>query len=103
MTWAAREEWCVQTAGIDQEPLMCSMPTRDHFFHDFAARRLQWPHAAAGQEPHPFILVAAINNIHAVAGDRVLECRAGFLGNESEESFSAWIICQTEHLSPKLL
>src|SRR6476659_11330710 len=80
-----------------------SMGSRNHFLHGLSAGRLQWPHTASGQEPHPFVLVAAVKNVHAVAGDRVMECSALIFGNESEESFPPWIIGVTEHLSPKLL
>jgi hypothetical protein len=86
-----------------KKPLMCSMGSRDHFLHDLAACRLQWSHAAPGQEPHAFVLVAAVNNVNAIACDRVMECGAGVFGNESEESLAPWIIGVTEQLSPKLL
>ena len=79
------------------------MAACDHFLHDLAAGGLQWSHAAPGQEPHAFILVAAINNVNAVARDRVMECGAGVFGNESEESFPSGVIGVTEQLSPKLL
>ena len=79
------------------------MGSRNHFLHDLSAVRLQWSHAAPGQEPHPFILVAAINNIYAIAGDRVMECRPGILGDESEEGLPPWIIGVTKHLSTKPL
>jgi len=79
------------------------MGSRDHFLHDLAAGGLQWSHVAPWQEPHAFVLVAAVNNVNAVAGDRVVECGAGVFGNESEESFAPWVIGVTEELSPKLL
>src|SRR5438093_1566737 len=50
-----------------------SMRSRDHVLHNLTACRLQWPHAASGQEPHAFVFVAAVNNIDAVARDRVIE------------------------------
>src|SRR5438445_820622 len=43
-----------------------SMRSRDHVLHNLTACRLQWPHAASGQEPHPFVFVAAVNNIESV-------------------------------------
>jgi hypothetical protein len=52
------------------------MASCDHLLHDLPACRLQWPHVAAGQEPHAFVFVAAINNVDAVARDRVMECGA---------------------------
>src|SRR4029453_5458613 len=82
---------------------MCSMRSRDHVFHDLAASRLQWSHAAPGQEPHAFVFVAAINNVDAVARDRVTKCGAGIFGNESEESFAPWVIGMMENLFAKLL
>src|SRR5438876_10301884 len=80
-----------------------SMCSRDHVLHDLAACRLQWPHAASGQEPHPFVFVAAVNNVDTVARDRVMECRASVLGNESEKCFAPWVIGETEYLSPQAL
>ena len=82
---------------------MCSMRSCDHLLHDLAAGRLQWSHAASGQEPHAFVFVVTINNIDAVARDRVMECGAGILGNESEESFAPWVIGIMENLFAKLL
>src|SRR5437773_1464264 len=80
-----------------------SMRSRDHVLHDLTACGLQWPHSAAGQEPHTFILIAAVKNVDAVARDRVMECGAGVFGNKSEECFPPRIIGIMEHLSPKLL
>src|SRR5436309_3213284 len=80
-----------------------SMRSRDHVLHNLTACRLQWPHAASGQEPHPFVFVAAVNNIDAVARDRVMECRAGIFGNESKESFAPWVIGIMENLFAKRL
>ena len=79
---------------------MCSC---DHFLHDLPTGRLQWAHAAPGQEPHALILVAAVHNVDAVAGDCVMECSAGVLGNESEEGLAPRIIGVTEQFCPKLL
>src|SRR5438094_10467058 len=80
-----------------------SMGSCDHLLHDLPASRLQWPHAAPGQEPHAFVLVAAVHNVDAVAGDCVMECSARVLGDESEEGFPPWIIGVTEQFSAELL
>jgi hypothetical protein len=48
-------------------------------------------------------LVTAINNVDAVARDRVMKCRASVLGNESEESLAPWVIGIMENLFAKLL
>ena len=77
------------------------MRSCDHLRHDLAACRLQWSHAAPGQEPHAFVFVAAVNNIDPVAGDRVMEGGASVLGNESEESFAPWVFGVMEQLSPQ--
>ena len=82
---------------------MCSMASCDHLLHDLAAGRLQWSHSASGQEPHAFVFVTAINNVDAVARDRVMKCRASVLGNESEESFAPWVIGIMENLFVKFL
>ena len=79
------------------------MRSRDHVLHDPTAGRLQWPHAAPRHEPHAFVFVAAVNNIDAVARDRVMKCGAGVFGNESEESFPPGIIGVTKQLCSKLL
>ena len=82
---------------------MCSMRSCDHLLHDPAACRLQWSHSASGQEPHAFVLVTTINNVDAVARDRVMKCGAGVLSNESEESLAPWVIGITENLFAELL
>ena len=79
------------------------MRSCDHLLHDLAACRLQWSHAAPGQEPHAFVFVTAINNVDAVARDRVMKRRASVLGNELEESFAPWVIGVMENLLPKFL
>src|SRR5206468_9575530 len=80
-----------------------SMRSRDHVLHDLTACRLQWTHAASGQEPHAFIFVAAVNNIDAVARDGVMECGASVFGNESEKCIAPWVIGIMENLFAKLL
>src|SRR5437588_3431427 len=80
-----------------------SMRSRDHVLHNLAACRLQWPHTASGQEPHAFVFVAAVNNVHGVAGDRVIKCGAAVLDNESKESFAPWVIGIMENLFAELL
>jgi hypothetical protein len=67
------------------------------------ACRLQRPHSTARQEPDTFIFVATVNNVDTVAGDCVMECSAGVLGNESEEGLAPRIIGVTEQFCPKLL
>ena len=79
------------------------MTSLDYFRHDFAACRLQGALASAGQEPHTFVFVAAINNVDPVARDRVMKCGAGIFGNESEESLAPWVIGITENLFAELL
>ena len=79
------------------------MRSCDHVLHDLAAGRLQWSHAAPGQEPHAFVLVTTINNVDAVARDRVTKCSAGIFGNESKESLAPWVIGIMENLFAKLL
>jgi hypothetical protein len=96
-----RKQSCAQSACIVQTTH--SMGSRDHLLHDLPASRLQWSYAAPGQEPHSLVLIAAVKNIDAVAGDRVMKCGAGVFGNESEESFAPWVIGVTEQLSPKAL
>src|SRR5438552_18789335 len=79
------------------------MSSCDHFLHDLPTGGLQLPHSAAGQKPHALVFVAAVNNIHAVARDRVMKCGAGVLGDEPEESLPPRVLGVTEHLSAKFL
>ena len=79
------------------------MRSCDHVLHDLATGRLQWPHTAPWQEPHAFVFVTAINNVDAVARDRVTKCGAGIFGNELEESLAPWVIGMMENLFAKLL
>jgi len=79
------------------------MSSCDHFLHDLPTGGLQWPHSAAGEEPHTFVLIAAVKNVDAVARDRVMKCGAGVLGDESEEGFPPWVIGVTKQLASKLL
>src|SRR5207244_13538624 len=65
-----------------------SMRSRDHVLHNLTACRLQWPHAPSAQEPHPFVFVAAVNNIDAVPRDRVMARGAGIFDTESKESLA---------------
>jgi hypothetical protein len=60
---------------------------------------LQWSHAAPGQKPGAFILVAAINNVDAVAGDHVMGRGARVFGNESEEAFPSQVF-RDDNLEP---
>jgi hypothetical protein len=79
-----------------------SMPSCDHFFHDAPTGGLQRPHAAAGQEPDAFVLIAAVENVDAVARDGVMKCGAGVLGDESEKRRPPRIVGVTKQLSSKL-
>src|SRR4029453_5458199 len=60
--------------------------SRDHLLHDLPACRLQWAHAAARQEQHPFVLIAGIHNIDPVARDGVMERGTGVFGDELKKS-----------------
>ena len=82
---------------------MCLVAASDHFLHNFSAGRLQWTHAASGQKPHAFVLVAAINNVHAIARYGVMKRGAGVLGDKFEEGFSPRIVRVTEQLVAKFL
>ncbi len=53
----------------------------DHLAHHLPARGLQWSHAAAREEPHALILIAAVNNVDAVAHNCVVERGAGILSD----------------------
>src|SRR5438876_6118839 len=70
----------------------------DYFAHHLPARGLQWSHAAARQKPHALILIAAVNNVDAVAHDCVMKSGAGILSNEGEELLPPRIICVTKDL-----
>src|SRR5438046_9691974 len=69
-----------------------SMRSRDHVLHDLAACRLQWPHAASGQEPNPFVFVSAMTNIDDVAGVGVVVFGSVVLGSENTVGYDSWFI-----------
>src|SRR5205814_9478246 len=52
--------------------------------------------------PHTIVFVAAINNVDAVARDRVMEGGASVLSNEPEESLAPRVIRIMENLFAKL-
>jgi hypothetical protein len=60
--------------------------------HHLTARGLQWSHATPRKEPHAFVLIAAVNDINAVAHHSVMKSRPGILSDESEELFPPRII-----------
>jgi hypothetical protein len=74
------------------------MDSLDHLLHGLPTCRLQWSHAAPRQKPHACVLVTAIDNIDAVTRNRVMECGARVIGNESEESLPPRVIGVTEQL-----
>src|SRR5205814_476281 len=61
----------------------------NYFAHHLAASGLQWSHAAPREEPHALILIAAVNDVDAVAHNCVMKSGAGILSNEAEELFAA--------------
>ena len=68
------------------------MNSRDHFLHGSQPCRLQWSHAASWQEPHAFVLIAAVDNIDAIARDGMMERGPGVFGDEFEKSLPPRII-----------
>jgi hypothetical protein len=68
----------------------------DYFAHHLPARGLQWSHAAAREEPHALILIAAVNNVDAVAHNCVMKSGAGILSDEPKERFPPGIVCVTK-------
>src|SRR5258705_3047065 len=54
-----------------------SLRPRGELLHDSQPLRLQRTHAAAGHEPHAFVLRTAVDDVDAVEGGRVMECGAG--------------------------
>ena len=80
-----------------------STAARDHFLHDLPTSDLQWPLPGSGQKPHAFILAAAVNNIDAVARDRVMEGGAGVLSDESEERLPPRMIGVRKELLAELV
>src|SRR5436190_12023559 len=62
------------------------------FAHHLPARGLQWSHAAPREEPHALILIAAVNDVDAVAHNCVMKSGAGILSNEAEELLAPRIV-----------
>ena len=79
------------------------MTPLDYFRHDFAACRLQGALASAGQEPHTFVFVAAVNDMDAVVCHCVVERGARIFGDESEESVPPGILGVRKDLFADLL
>jgi hypothetical protein len=79
------------------------MTPLDYFRHDFPPFRLQWPLASAGQEPHAFIIAAAVKDMDAVACHCVMERGARVFGDESEERLPPRIVDVMEDLFAELL
>ena len=77
------------------------MNSRDHFLHGSQPCRLQWSHAASWQEPHAFVLIAAVDNVDTVARDCVMERSTRVFGDEFEKSLSPRIIGVMEELFPE--
>src|SRR6266700_2906788 len=97
-------ESCKQPAGSTPRrqrfrsiPREHSVVCRSAFLHDLPPGRLQWTESAPRQEPHAFVFVTAVDNIDSVTRDRVMKCRAGILGYESEEGFPPRIVSVSEH------
>jgi hypothetical protein len=63
----------------------------------------QWSEAAPREEPYAFVLVAAVNDVDAVAHDCVVESGAGILSHELEERLTPRIIRITKDLIPEHL
>ena len=68
----------------------------NYFAHHLPARGLQWSHAAPREEPHALILIAAVNDVDAVAHNCVMKSGAGILSNEAEELLAPRIVCVTK-------
>src|SRR6266487_6718855 len=73
----------------------------DYFAHHLSARGLQWSHAAPREKPHALILIAAVNNVDAVAHNCVVERGAGILSDEPKERFPPGIVCVTKDFVSK--
>ena len=73
-----------------------------YFLHGLPTSGLQWALASSRQEPHAFVFVAAINNIHSVACQRVMERGAAILSDKSEECLSPRIVDVSEDLFTQL-
>src|SRR4029077_16538344 len=78
------------------------MDVLDHLLHNLPTSNLQWALAGSRQEPHPFIFVAAINNIDAVACQRVMERRGAVFSDKSEECLSPRIVDISKDLLAQL-
>ena len=79
------------------------MTSLDYFRHDFAACRLQGALTNAGQEPHTFVFVAAVNDMDAVVCHCAVERGARIFGDESEESVPPGILGVRKDLFADLL
>ena len=75
----------------------------DYLLHRLPSSGQQWTFSCSGQKPHPFVLVATIENVHAIIGQRVMKGRAAVFGDELEVDLPPRIIDEREKLFPKIL
>ena len=54
----------------------------DRFFHYLAACLRQWPCAATGQIPQPFVVIAGVKKNHALACGRVVKRGTRIFGDQ---------------------
>jgi hypothetical protein len=59
-----------------------SMACFDRFFHYLATSDRQWPYAAPGQIPQPFVVIAGVKKNHALACGCVMECGTRIFGDQ---------------------
>src|SRR5437762_13329360 len=54
----------------------------DRFLHYLATSDRQWPYAAPGQIPQPFVVIAGVKKNHALACGRVVKRNSRIFGDQ---------------------
>ena len=57
----------------------------DRFLHYLATSDRQWPYAAPGQIPQPFVVIAGVKKNHALACGRVVKRNSRIFGDQRKE------------------
>lgn len=80
-----------------------SMACFDRFFHYLATSDRQWPYAATGQIPQPFVVIAGVKKNHAFACGRVVKRGIRMFRDKLKECLPPGSIGLIKHLFAKLL
>src|SRR6266496_121175 len=104
--FAMNRMWLRDSArGLSARPMFRpdSVARLDRFLHYLPTADRQWPYAATGQIPQPFVLVAAVKKNDAFARVRVVKSAARIFLDQLKESLPPRSIGRIEDLFTKFL